>query len=1286
MTRWTFRSISALVVALAVLAIGVTSASALVLTPTSAPLPGSNAQAGDGDQDNPGTDVGGGPLPMGTTDGHIDFDWQQVPNSPGGGDSVIPGDQAFAGGDKETEPGLWGLQYEGTGVNPSKDNLLAAWSASSGSVSGPPSTFFYMAFTREAQTGNTFITFELNQLRKSWDNGISTIPCRTDGDLLVVYNVESGGSPPNVDVIVYEWHTGTNPGDFEVVDGVKCARNGTPEPIDPQPYAEAGINAREIDNYLVNGGFGNKFAEGTFGEAGLNLTGILASFGSDLCTDFGQVGMHTRSSTSVDSQLQDFFTPVPIQTRSCKLKIDKKVSVDDPSGTYVDGPTTAHVGDTLYYKLVVSNTGSQTLNVTTTDFSSSCGGVDGIFATPTGDTPVTMPQSIAGGTSATYYCRHLVTSGDAAAGDYVNTACTEGETPGGDKATGDPNAAALCDTVTVHVFDPHLKIVKTQGLAADGSDLRDSRFDVHLNDVVHYKLLVTNTGNVALDVTTLDPPLGDTGCDGPLQTTLAGGTDSPQPDPLAAGASATYYCDHTIVDADGDAFTNHACTDGVDSKGTHATPKTGDSLCDDVTVDILKPHLKVDKTQSLDSSGTTYQDGDLDANPGDIVYYKVVATNTGNTGLSVNAHDVNCGGKLYDSVGGAEVSFPISLAKGDSATFYCQHALTTADNGDYTNEACVDGTDRTGEAAVALNGDKLCDTVTTHVLDPHLKLDKKISPTAGSGYTDGPINAYIGDTLYYEIVVTNTGNVDLAVTTVDDNDHCDAIVDAAVGGNPVTMPEQIAAGESKTYYCQHTLTTSDTLDPGNTWTNTACTSGKDRTEMVATAKPGDVLCDSTTATIKTSSISGQKFHDLNADGNRDAGEPVLDSWTIYIDENDSNSRDPGEPFRVTDANGDYQFSGLNPGNYILREDMTNHSSDWHCSSPLASGPSAVCEFHVTLGKNDEANRDFGNWRENTVSGVKFHDLDADGNAREAGESGLEGWTFYVDYNANGAQDSGEPAAVSAADGSWKIGGIKPGTFAVREVSQSGWTCSFPATCEYDLTFRSSDDYTDKDFGNWEPASVSGTKFQDSNGSGARDADEGPLSGFTFYADYNANGALDSGEPAAVSGSDGSYVITGIKPGSWTIREVTDPNFTCTAPGSGDACKHDVKLNAGESAAGQDFGNQPPAQLVLPERITPGTARLLGPTGCQARTFSARVRGTKVASVVFVLDGKTVKRMTKPNSGTQFALRVNPARMRIGVHRLVVSVTFQKGTGTKPKKFRLSFQRCAKKLAAPRFTG
>src|SRR5439155_9276179 len=107
-----------------------------------------------------------------------------------------------------------------------------------------------------------------------------------------------------------------------------------------------------------------------------------------------------RSSTSIDSQLQDYISPVPVISRSCKLKIDKTVSINNPTGTYGDGPATGNIGDTAYYKLVVSNTGSQPLEVTTTDFSNSCAG--SLFLTPTGTTPVTMPRTIAGGASETY--------------------------------------------------------------------------------------------------------------------------------------------------------------------------------------------------------------------------------------------------------------------------------------------------------------------------------------------------------------------------------------------------------------------------------------------------------------------------------------------------------------------------------------------------------------------------------------------------------------------------------------------------------------------------------------------------------------------------------------------------------------------------------------------------------------------------------------------------------------------------------------------------------------------
>jgi hypothetical protein len=129
-----------------------------------------------------------------------------------------------------------------------------------------------------------------------------------------------------------------------------------------------------------------------------------------------------------------------------------------------------------------------------------------------------------------------------------------------------------------------------------------------------------------------------------------------------------------------------------------------------------------------------------------------------------------------------------------------------------------------------------------------------------------------------------------------------------------------------------------------------------------------------------------------------------------------------------------------------------------------------------------------------------------------------------------------------------------------------------------------------------------------------------------------------------------------------------------------------------STSGTSSGGQPSAsvsqyeQIVLGERIVPGNARLLAPTGCASRAFNARVSGTNVAKVVFKLDGKKIKTLTAPNAGKRFQIRVNPAKLRIGVHRIVATVNFKAATKKKAQTFRISFQRCAKKLAAPRFTG
>ena len=105
----------------------------------------------------------------------------------------------------------------------------------------------------------------------------------------------------------------------------------------------------------------------------------------------------------------------------------------------------------------------------------------------------------------------------------------------------------------------------------------------------------------------------------------------------------------------------------------------------------------------------------------------------------------------------------------------------------------------------------------------------------------------------------------------------------------------------------------------------------------------------------------------------------------------------------------------------------------------------------------------------TVAGTVWNDIDGDG-SQTAGEPGLANWTVYVDVDNDGIQDGGEPYAISDSVGSYSIPGVPPGTYALREVLQLGWSHSHPVVAP-DLGFYSAVDVfggqftSGMDFGN-----------------------------------------------------------------------------------------------------------------------------------------------------------------------------------------------------------------------------
>jgi hypothetical protein len=210
--------------------------------------------------------------------------------------------------------------------------------------------------------------------------------------------------------------------------------------------------------------------------------------------------------------------------------------------------------------------------------------------------------------------------------------------------------------------------------------------------------------------------------------------------------------------------------------------------------------------------------------------------------------------------------------------------------------------------------------------------------------------------------------------------------------------------------------------------------------------------------------------------------------------------------------------------------------------------------------------------EASVSGTVFQDMDADGAARESdlayspdsvGEPGEPWQTVYVDYDGDGALDAGEPSATTGEDGGYTIPFVAPGTWRIRLARRvnSPWTCSYPSSCSVQHALTAGAASTGNDFGIWQPSYFDGVVRNELTGEG--------LYGWTVYADYDGDGTLDEGEPSALTGTKGEFLLTRIRPGTRTVREVVFPSWNCTTP---NPCAIEQVFYSARSYADQAFVN------------------------------------------------------------------------------------------------------------------